>query len=447
MGCGVSSSSGSSERPSRRAAPEHSASIDGYQPSSPISASMVSLGGTQSSTVQSPALQQSSIAGPGDIQNAATSPSHEIVPSASPACASQDEHPPAEGILSKTGGTSFQRSRVDHGPSSSLSLPKWIVPPVSATTTLPGRMSQSPSGDGFFSLESSSCSISERPGSISERPGSISDRPGSPHRQLTMAPVVHANSPPEVAFSSNSIFVPKEPSISHEIRKRYQGGYVDPVTKVGFLTRTQRYDILCLEIEGKRHPPSGSGLLFTHPSIHHGTPFPLRAFADTMAWTKDLKGLDRITCCEFLADLQSHLSMAAANPSNPRNSDNIDRAVTKAQMFGLVKPQVILLELHTQMTDFRVLESSPSRFMTALKAEDYAELQKAYAEHLNATSFDPDVPQSGSQSLTTFVKCRILQNIQYCELLGSFVASSILDKLQAERVLKREAAKQRVRTG
>ena len=428
MGCVVSSTSSASEPPLVRSAAEQSeqqqqqestrrSSVDCWPPSTPKSASMQSteIGELDQDAARSKSSASDSV------------PFH--LPRVPSFGASQWES--GQVSSSKTEGSS-EWSPVDPNPTSSFALPTWISGPAPSAMTQSGKLPKAPSVSAF-SLQSASTSIS--------------DRAGSP-RHLAAVPAVDQASPNEVPFSSNSIFVPKEPSISHEIRKRYQGGYVDPATNVRFLTSVQRHEILCLEIEGKRHPPSGTGLLFTHPSIHHGTPFPLRAFADTMAWTKDLKGLDRITCCEFLADLHRYLTMADSNPLSTHHSDIINQAMTRAQMFGLVKLQVILLELFTQMADLHVLASSPSRFLAALKDEDYAELQKAYSEQLYAvTAKQPSGARSiHGQCLATFVKCRILQNIHYCVLLGNFVATSIVANLEAERARKREAARGRIST-
>ena len=239
---------------------------------------------------------------------------------------------------------------------------------------------------------------------------------------------------PDVAFSSSSLFVPKDAALLTELRKRYQGGYRDAETDAYFPTRAQRYEILCAEVVGKVHPPMGNGLLFTHPNIYHGAPFPLEAFADCVAFTWELSGSPRTMCWDFLCDLPGFVHLAVARPTGAGEADLVKRSMARAQTYGLVKLQVILLELYTQMKDLQVLDAMPARFISAVKRDDISELRATYQERSSNT--DPATSPTlaiNNQGFELFLKREIFQNIHYCAMLGRHYAQQMLAELKSGR--------------
>ena len=311
-------------------------------------------------------------------------------------------------------------------PTTSPTMPSWIVPSKPLVgITQPGHpaLSSNPNSVSAFSLESAHSSGNE--------PIAGPATPSSSARQSARDAAAKSENL-DVGFSSSSVFVPKDASFLKELRKRFQGGYRDVETGTFFSTRAQRYEILCAEVVGKAQPPTGNGLLFTHPNIYHGAPFPLEAFADSVAWTKELKGTQRQTCCDFLVDLPGFVHLALARPTGAGEADLIRRSMARAQTYGLVKLQVILLELYTQMKDLQVLDAMPDRVIAAVKQDDIAELQKTYQERLGSTdSGGSPTTATSRQGFTQFLKREIFQNIHYCAMLGRYHAQKVLTELES----------------
>ena len=217
-------------------------------------------------------------------------------------------------------------------------------------------------------------------------------------------------------FSSLSIYVPHAANHLIRLKKHYKGGFRDEDLDVYFPTSDERLLNQRAEMSGPELP-AGAGLLWCHPGIDSGTPYPLRAFAEFSKVADSMRTIrNQINFCE---DALAKMEWFARYPElhgDTGTAKTLSRLAADAHSVDMVRVAVIIVQIEVQLRDQQVLTRLEAAFLEQLAVQDLEGLQEEFDEltKLSHRSQPQDVLRKvRKQQLATFVRSRIQDNIDY----------------------------------